>query len=452
MESEHPKILFLEPFGQHEGHPPIESKRVTEALTDAGVRITMVTFDGVREQWVEASKIEWHITVISQFWRWRPIAQVLRLMPGLRRYLPARYIVDLLETALTVLIAIRASRRQRYDAIHFYDGQPALFFPFASALLTKNQNFVVNIYFPSPEQELKSGHKGFKDSLKSKDYRYAMHLLLIRLINTRVIALLQRFFYQMGLKRNRFSFFCHTRELKESYKTYLGGMIYQRLHVIPLGVKPPEASPLSQSEVRQYLHLPQQAKLLLWFGTNHFSKNMEVIFQAVQDMPETFHLLFVGKLAEGDKVRDPSLLAQRYGWEENTIVVRQFVPEAEKPYYFYASDAIILSHIKEFIVSASVLNEACQFSLPAICSDVGQPGEWVKKYCLGTTFLPEEPESLRQAVNSFLNLTEEERLAIKANFYRFAADLPWHEVAKRYKALYLRQMPTPFPDPEASKA
>jgi len=405
----------------------------------------MVTFDGVREGWIEASRIEQHISVVSQLWS--PMAWMLRLIPKLRRYLPIRYIVDLLETALTVLLAIKASRKQRYDAIHFYDGQPALFFPFASAFLTKNQNFVVNIYFPSPEQELKGGFKGFWKSLKRRDYRYTMHFVLVRLINAKGIALLQRFFYQMGLRRNHFSFFCHTRELKESYKTYLVGMIYQRLHVIPLGVKPPEESPLSQSEVRQYLHLPQEAKLLLWFGTNHFGKNLEVIFQAVKGMPENFYLLFVGKLAEGDKVRDPSVLAQKYGWEENTIVVRQFVPEAEKLYYFHASDAIVLSHTKEFIVSASVLNEACQFLLPAICSDVGQPGEWVKRYSLGTTFIPEDPESLRQAINSFLNLTEEEKLTIRSNFHKFASTLPWREVAKRYKALYLRQVPSPFPEP-----
>ena len=98
-----------------------------------------------------------------------------------------------------------------------------------------------------------------------------------------------------------------------------------------------------------------------------------------------------------------------------------------------------------------MLNEACQFLLPAICSDAGQPGEWVKRYNLGAAFIPEEPESLRQAINSFLNLTEEERLAIKANFYKFASDLPWREVAKRYKALYLRQIPTPFPEPAGEK-
>lgn len=42
------RVLFVEPFGQYEGHPPIESRRVTEALAKAGVAITMITFDGVR--------------------------------------------------------------------------------------------------------------------------------------------------------------------------------------------------------------------------------------------------------------------------------------------------------------------------------------------------------------------------------------------------------------------
>lgn len=429
------RILFVEPFGQHEGHPPIESKRVTDALAEAGVHITLVTFDGVIGDWTETSKIERHLSVVTQS---GPLSRLLYLIPRLRYFLVTRYLADLAEVLLTTLLAFKVSRKQRYDAIHFFDGQPVFIFPFLGALFTKNYNFVVNIYFPSPAQELRGGLEEFRQALRKKDYRYFLHLVLVTLINTRGIALLQRFIYEKGLSKNHFSFICHTNEVRESYKAHLGGILYDKIHVIPLGAKPPEQQAVSLKQARGYLHLPEEVKIFLCFGTNHVGKNFEVIFQAVQGLPKAFYLVFAGKSAQGDKVRDPLILAERYNWVENTKVVSQFVPETEKAYYFYASDAILLSYVKELVASVSVLNEACQFQLPVIASDAGQLGEYVRAYNLGMSFVPEEPDSLRSAITSFLDLTEEEKLAIKANFHRFAADLPWQEVAHRYISLYSR--------------
>ncbi len=427
------RILFVEPFGRHEGHPPIESKRVTDALNEAGVHITLVTFDGIMGDWIETSRIEQHVSVVS---RARFLSGLLRLIPRLRFFLLTRYLVDILETLLSVQLAFRENRRQQYDAIHFLDGQPVFLFALTSALFTRNYNLIINIYFPSLAWELRRGFKGFREGLRARDYRYCTHLVLDRLINAKVIALMQRFVYGRSLKRNKFSFICHTNEVKESYKAHLGGIFYDKIHVIPLGVKPPEPEVMSQKQARQHLHLPEEAKILLSFGTNHIGKNFNVIFQAVQDMPKTFYLVFAGKPAVGDNARNPTLLGKKYNWTENTVVVNQFIPEADKPYYFYASDAILLSYVKELVASVSVLNEACQFQLPVIASDAGQLGEYVRDYNLGLTFMPENPGSLHQAIISFLNLGEEERLAIRANFHRFASDLPWQEVASKYIVLY----------------
>jgi glycosyltransferase involved in cell wall biosynthesis len=74
--------------------------------------------------------------------------------------------------------------------------------------------------------------------------------------------------------------------------------------------------------------------------------------------------------------------------------------------------------------------------LPVIASDVGQLGEDVTTHSLGPTFTPDDPGSLHQAIVSFFDLTEAEIAATKTNFNRFAAELPWQEVANRYIALY----------------
>lgn len=426
------KILFVEPFGHHPGHHSILTKQLTEALVEAGVNITMVTFDGVRDNWIETSKIEQHISVVSQGGL---VAALLRRIPKLHRLPLLGVFADLAETLLTPLFALREAKRQSCEVIHIFESNP-IFFPLVPALFTKNHHFVVNIHATPLEWEATGGLRAFIRLLRKREYHYCLHLLMVGFLQSKPLRLLQGVIYRKALKKNRFSFISYSSQIKESLKTYLGGIFYDKIHVIPLGRTPPEANQVSQSQAREYLHLPQKAELFLSFGGYHFHKNMEIIFQAVKDMPKTFYLVFAGKLVTGDKVRDPVRVAKKYGWIDNTIVIGKFIPEAEKPYYFYASDAMMLSFDKGFLCASGTLNEASQFQLPAIASDVGQVGEYVKTYNLGITFAPEDAESLRRAINSFLSLTDGERLTVKANLRTFASSFDSAEMARRYIALY----------------
>lgn len=430
MENKDTRILFVQPFGHRAGHYSPLSKQLTDALMEAGVDVTMITFDGVWDNWIETSKIEQHISVVS---RAGLLSPVLRQIPKLHRLPIAGVFADLAETLLTSLLALREARKQSYRAVHIQDGNPP-FLPLA--LFTKNRNFAFYLHSQSFEWEIRGGLKKFSQSLRKKEYQYCLHLLMVGLVQIKPLQLLQRVVYQRALSKNSFFSTVETNKVKESFKTYLGGLFYNEIHVVPLGSAPPEANPLSQSEAREYLHLPQEAKLFLSFGGYHFHKNMEVIFEAVKGMPKTFYLIFAGKLATGDKTRDPLIVAQKYGWIDNTIVVSKFIPEAEKPYYFYAADAIIVSFVKGFTQGSMTINDACQYQLPVIASDVGQIGEDVKTYSLGVAFIPEDAESLRQAINSFLSLTDEERLTLKANLRRFASAFDTTEMAKRYVTLY----------------
>ncbi len=67
---------------------------------------------------------------------------------------------------------------------------------------------------------------------------------------------------------------------------------------------------------------------------------------------------------------------------------------------------------------------------------MGQLGEDVTTYSLGITFIPEDPDLLRQAIVSFLSLTEAEILALKANCRKFVSSFSTEDEANRYIALY----------------
>jgi len=120
---------------------------------------------------------------------------------------------------------------------------------------------------------------------------------------------------------------------------------------------------------------------------------------------------------------------------ENTIIVDEYIPAEEVPYYFCASDAAIVSYKKVFSSHSSVL-DASQYILPVIAVNTGTTGGDVRAYNLGLTFIPEDPHSLRKAILSFFELAEEEKQTMKKGLQKFADTFSWEQVAKSHVGIY----------------
>ena len=99
-----------------------------------------------------------------------------------------------------------------------------------------------------------------------------------------------------------------------------------------------------------------------------------------------------------------------------------YITEVEKPYYFAAADAVVLSYKKDFLQTASMLFEAAKFKLPTIASDVGELGELVKKYQTGFVFTAEDTDSLKDALSRFLCLSQSEKEIMGRNCEKLCDD------------------------------
>jgi len=426
------KVILIEPFGHREGHPSVSSPRyLSQSLVDIGVDVTLVTFAGMREDsWLRNREEINHISVLSLnkiFLR--------RFLCKLQAFILTNAFLKYLESFLTVLLALREWKRQKYDVIHILDNDPFLFFPLFFALFLKNCNFVITFYGLPLKYSFKEWAKNFGNSLIKRDYRRCALLIENKLTEGKIACTIKSLIYRRSLKGNKFSFICQTENLRESFKQYMNGTLGNKVFYIPLGVGKMARQVISQERAREYLGLDQEGKLFLCFGTNHPGKDLEVIFRAIQMLPKNFKILFAGKLVP-DANRDPSLLAQKCRCLEKVIVVDQFVPEEEKPYYFSAADAAILSYRKDFQGSTSILNDTAKFALPVIVSNLRQNEKFVKGYNLGLTFRPEDPDSLCKAISYFLNISEEEKMKMKSGLKRFALDYSWERIARKHLEVY----------------
>jgi glycosyltransferase involved in cell wall biosynthesis len=418
------RILLIEPFGHRGGHYSSYPRYLIQALITANVDVSVVSFQGFLDWPVKDIRVR-HITFFSGSFILAHLIRVLQRILYIVK--PLRALIPFLETFLTLFLGAWQSRRQNYDVIHILDASilPLSFLIFAS--IAKSRAFVCTLSNPPIELYLVNRPKNFKELLKNWEY------IVAKFDKSKLIIAIKSFLYQRITRRSHIAFICHSKQVQKSYAK---SIFYDKLKCIPWGMEKLHKQTLTRYDARKYLGLPQNEKILLSFGINHPRKNFEVIFQAIQNLPKNFKLLFVGQVLHGVKQDDPEELARKYCWLENTIVVNKHIPDEEIPYYFYAADAILLSYRKNFIGASGTLSLACSFNLPVIASDVGQLGEFVRNYKLGLTFSPDDPQSLREAILSFLNLTEEEKQEIKRKLAQFASTYSWEQVAKEHLKLY----------------
>jgi len=119
-----------------------------------------------------------------------------------------------------------------------------------------------------------------------------------------------------------------------------------------------------------------------------------------------------------------------------TVIVDEYIPEEEVPFYFCAADAVLLTYIMGFTSHTSSLLDAAQYYLPVIAINIGTTGEDVKTWNLGMTYTPEDPNSLKDAIVLFFKMSDNEKQAIRLELQKFASSLSWKQVAATHIALY----------------
>jgi glycosyltransferase involved in cell wall biosynthesis len=413
------KVLYVCPFAHYSGHPPWAAIHEPEALAQAGVRVTLLTSYGI----IDNTEVKVpHVTVIS---RSGGIFLLQRLINFFfTRWALFRWPIMLLANFLALVLAIRLKRKLKYDIIHLRDGDPFLFLPLVLSLPFRGQNWVVSLmggnlfYIPPP----------LLKTLR-KDLRLFVYSVALKVLNSK----LWRQLYRRSLARNNFLFLTQSEAVKRDYDSYLEGVFSGNVIHLPLGFGGTIRS-VSKEEARRHLGLPQGKPLFLSFGASHPGKDLEVVFRALKNVPDVF-LVQAGKYAFSVGA-NPAKLAQDYAMQDKVIIRNDYIPEQEKPYYFFAADAVILSYTRQFLSTVSLLWEACHFGTPVIASDNGQLGELVKTFRPGLLFTAQDVASLRKAITRFLGLKPEEIEVFKNNCQKFCQEFSLEKWAQRCLEIY----------------
>lgn len=160
----------------------------------------------------------------------------------------------------------------------------------------------------------------------------------------------------------------------------------------------------SRNEMRLHLNLPAEAKVMLAFGHLRENKNLDLVIQAMADVPEVYLIV------AGQETSTSHPLAARYqklaaelGVGDRIRWQIRFIPDTEVANFFIAADLILLTYRSTFHSASGVLNTAVQFHKPCLASGGQGPLYSVlKQYDLGVWVDPDQPEAIAHGITQWL--------------------------------------------------
>jgi glycosyltransferase involved in cell wall biosynthesis len=190
--------------------------------------------------------------------------------------------------------------------------------------------------------------------------------------------------------------------------------------------------------MRQFLKLPEDKEIVLFFGSLRRNKGLEILIKALSlESSGRLQLLVAGQRPANS---EPSIdwyqtMAREQGVDERITWLIRYIDNREIADIFSCVDVVALPYMKSFAAQSSVLSIAAAYNVPVIASEVGDIGPTMKEYDLGVCVEPESPHLLATSLSSISRYK-----AARSNKSReFARHSNWTNIGHQHWSLYRGQ-------------
>ena len=187
---------------------------------------------------------------------------------------------------------------------------------------------------------------------------------------------------------------------------------------------------------RHHLKIPQDKKVLLFFGMIKKVKGLEVLLQAMNEVIENNSdvlLVIAGRVWENDfsiyqKIIDYNNLS------DYCLIHNKFIAHDDVDHYYASADLVVLPYKR--IYQSGVLMMSMSYEKAVLVSDLPPLTEVVKDMKTGFVFESENPKSLAEKLNGILSDANKlEEVRIKGSNY-IKSKYDWLEIGKETKKSY----------------
>jgi len=187
---------------------------------------------------------------------------------------------------------------------------------------------------------------------------------------------------------------------------------------------------------RQHLGIPNEKKVLLFFGMIKQVKGLDVLLHALKDVikenPDVL-LLIAGKPWENDFFNYQQIIDEN-NLSDYCLLHTKFIPHTDVEHYYCSADLVVLPYKK--IYQSGVLIMTLSYGKPALVSDLPPLKEVVADMQTAFLFESENSISLAEKLNSIL-LNPEKLEQVRINGEELInTKYDWNEIGRQTKQAY----------------
>ncbi len=187
---------------------------------------------------------------------------------------------------------------------------------------------------------------------------------------------------------------------------------------------------VSPKIARDKLDLPQNKKIILFFGFVRDYKGLDVLLEAMKSLPEDYHLLIGGEVYGSFDKYDK--LIEKLGLESRVTKHIRYIADNEVPLFFSASDVCVLPY--KSATQSVITAIAYHFDVPMIATNVGSLKEMIEPGKTGMLVESPKPELIKNAI---LEVFSKDLIPLfQSNMEKFKQTASWESLANAVLDLY----------------
>jgi glycosyltransferase involved in cell wall biosynthesis len=187
---------------------------------------------------------------------------------------------------------------------------------------------------------------------------------------------------------------------------------------------------IDRNEAREQLNLPEDKKILLFFGFIRDYKGLDILIDTMQKLDDEYILLIAGEVYGNFDKYDEQI--KSLGIESKVKKFVRYINDEEVPLFFSAADVCVQPY--KSATQSGIVGISYHFDLPMIATDVGGLREMIEPHDTGIIVDKPEPDMIKQAVIKYFseNLLDK----YKQNIKSFKDLCSWSNLAKAIENLY----------------
>jgi glycosyltransferase involved in cell wall biosynthesis len=166
---------------------------------------------------------------------------------------------------------------------------------------------------------------------------------------------------------------------------------------IPYGIHAYPKPRNPRNELRQVLGIGQDKKLVTAFGYIRDNKNLDLLIEAIRDMPDIYLLVAGPEQGGGNRsIAFYKDLALKFGCGDRCLWMTKFLNSEDTADVLSASDLSALAYSRSFVSSSAALSVTTNYRVPCLVSGGSKSTEsLIRRYNLGIWVEPDSAEAIK---------------------------------------------------------